>query len=116
MENFTTVLWIILVGAAIFFSAVKSNEKKRKGAAKRVRRAEDSEQGQQQIPPPLPFNTPENSAARDHSAARRANFTFKTEITPEEAETTEGLAEQDEEFDLRKAVIYSEILKPKFEE
>lgn len=47
---------------------------------------------------------------------KKSGAAAATAKTPKSGDSKEGVSEWAEEFDLRRAVIYSEILKPKFEE
>ena len=96
------------------FSAAKSNAAKRKEATQRGCKSEVPEVPE--VTRPLPFNAQENQAGRDHTIPQCATLTSETKNAQAEGEINDRAAEQEEEFDLREAVIYSEILKPKFEE
>ena len=84
MENFSTVLWIVVIAAAMIFNVVSQS---RKQAKKQARQAGEGRMTATEHP---------------HAAYDDAQEDATAEIT--------------EDFDLRRAVIYSEILKPKFDE
>lgn len=122
MNDIASYLWIIFAIVAAVFSAVKSDKtKKRQQASKRVLR----EDKPRTAPPPASRQptTPESPFAakrREIEMNRKAQGTNRrSDFEPE----TAGLEESDEpvmictdNFKLRDAVIYSEILKPKFED
>lgn len=117
MEDITSVLWIILVAAGVLFSAAKSNSAKRKQAERRAAKASETKQtAYSQTPPHLPVNAPGNNISCNFSAMSDTAFIPDTDHTSEAAAATELSSEQEAGFDLRKAVIYSEILRPKFED
>ncbi len=115
MEDFVSIIWIVLIGAAALFSAAKSSGTKRKKAKQAARSTESAPTQFQQIPPPLPVNSTENNVSVAYSGSLTNSFAQEPETTPD-VPSSEITAEPDEEFDLRKAVIYSEILKPGFDE
>lgn len=152
MEDFASVIWVVIIVGAMVFNVVSQSRKARGKGAKQVPHSEawPSSAPDAPIPPaasvrPEPI-TPvfpdecqslEEIPAQEYEPEYRALKTTETgtlrhqttdrlktapetdEIAahsltnnaPEESVT--GIAE---EFDLQTAVIYSEILKPKFEE
>lgn len=161
MEDFSTVIWIIAIVAAMVFNGVSKARKQ----AKRHAPQGDRHAGSEAWPSWDEASAPDSSPAEPHPAQRtqRAELQPATmpeaqlpgygETTPEMADymqserlrshntiqTGSRLAQKNkkqpaeadeanetapdnemaldiENFDLRKAVIYSEILKPKFYE
>ena len=98
MENFSTVLWIVVIAAAMIFNVVSQSRKQAKKQARQAgsgHTAHLSGRG----------NAPKDrltAAEHPHAAYDDAQEDVSAEIA--------------EDFDLRRAVIYSEILKPKFDE
>lgn len=157
MENFSTVLWIVVIAAAMIFNVVSQS---RKQAKKQARQAGDRHAGSEAwpswdpaaAPQPAPReDTPVRQEAVQPTVAPAATSTMAPSAGFEDAapaadfghtvplsgrggaqkgrmaaaehphaaydDAQEGvLAEITEDFDLRRAVIYSEILKPKFDE
>lgn len=155
MDDFATVIWVVIIAGAMIFNVVSQSRKARgKGAhAPGHEEAWPSQAHPAAEPAPIPaprpapqpvapvfpdecqsleeipveeytpeYTTPkaaETGHLRHQTVNRLVNDTGNDEIaahsltnnTPEAAATS--LAE---EFNLRQAVIYSEILKPKFEE
>lgn len=117
MEDITSVLWIILVAAATLFSAAKSNSAKRKRADRRTTDASGAERTEySKTPPQLPVNAPDNNISCNFSTLPETLINPETRQVAAVEATSSQTTEQGEEFDLRKAVIYSEILRPKFED
>lgn len=143
MEDYTPLLWMLIIGVI----SLSSVSKVRKMAAKAAKHLEEhlpkeawptwdtsEEQADAQRSDrregeaaPSPFDPvvrqteefrqrdrhqPLQAAPASEMDAQRLTSSPQGEDTPENSETS-GIAE---EFDLRKAVIYSELLKPKFEE
>lgn len=143
MEEYTPLLWMLIIGVISLSSASKV----RKMAAKAAKHLEqrlpneawptwdtseertdaDRADHREGEPTPSPFepvvrqteefrqrdrHQPLQAAPASGMDAQRLTSSPQAEDTPENGETS-GIAE---EFDLRKAVIYSELLKPKFEE
>ena len=155
MENFSTVLWIVVIAAAMIFNVVSQSRKARGKGARTPGHEEawpsqahpESEPAPMPAPRPAPWpvapvfpdecqslkEIPAEEYAPEHTtpkAAGRGHLRHQTvnrlmvdsgndEIAahsltnnaPDAATTS-----QTEEFNLRQAIIYSEILKPKFEE
>ncbi len=155
MENFSTVLWIVVIAAAMIFNVVSQSRKARGKGARTPGHEEawpsqahpESEPDPMPAPRPAPWpvapvfpdecqsleEIPAEEYAPEHTtpkAAGRGHLRHQTvnrlmddsgndEIAahsltnnaPDAATTS-----QTEEFNLRQAIIYSEILKPKFEE
>lgn len=157
MENFSTVLWIVVIAAAMIFNVVSQS---RKQAKKQARQAGDRHAGSEAWPswdpaagPPQP-DSREDTPVRQEvqpAVAPRATPTMAPSAGFEDAAPAadfghtvplsgrggaqkgrmaaaehphaayddaqeDATAEITEDFDLRRAVIYSEILKPKFDE
>lgn len=135
MEDFSNILWLlILAGSAAVSFIAKAKEAKRKAASaphSTSHRAEE-EVGPEQSPKnsatPIPETQQETVCAVYTPVSGTAKFTqLETEGTDSERtlvsmdRTAEPLVsncnemEVMDDFDLRKAIVWSEILKPKFE-
>ena len=155
MDDFATVIWVVIIAGAMIFNVV-SQSRKARGKGARTPGHEDawpsqahpeSEPDPMPAPRPAPWpvapvfpdecqsleEIPAEEYAPEHTtpkAAGRGHLRHQTvnrlmddsgndEIAahsltnnaPDAATTS-----QTEEFNLRQAIIYSEILKPKFEE
>ena len=155
MDDFATVIWVVIIAGAMIFNVVSQSRKARGKGARTPGHEEawpsqahpESEPAPMPAPRPAPWpgapvfpdecqsleeipaeeyapehTTPKASgrghvrhqtvnrlmddSGNDESAARS-----RTNKAPDAATTS-----QTEEFNLRQAIIYSEILKPKFEE
>ena len=155
MDDFATVIWVVIIAGAMIFNVVSQSRKARgKGArtpgheeARPSQAHPESEPAPMPAPRPAPWpvapvfpdecqsleEIPAEEYAPEHTtpkAAGRGHLRHQTvnrlmddsgndEIAahsltnnaPDAATTS-----QTEEFNLRQAIIYSEILKPKFEE
>ena len=127
MEDFATVIWVVIIAGAMVFNVVSQSRKARgKGAhAPGHEEAWPSQAHPAAEPAPRPapeYTTPkatETGHLRHQTVNRLVNDAGNDEIAahsltndvPDTAATS-----LTGEFDLRQAVIYSEILKPKFEE
>ena len=155
MDDFATVIWVVIIAGAMIFNVVSQSRKARgKGArtpgheeAWPSKAHQESEPDPMPAPRPAPWpvapvfpdecqsleEIPAEEYAPEHTtpkAAGRGHLRHQTvnrlmddsgndEIAahsltnnaPDAATTS-----QTEEFNLRQAIIYSEILKPKFEE
>ena len=155
MKDFSTVIWIVVIAAAMIFNLVSQSRKQAKKQARQAGRHAESEawpswdqasapqpaaeagtHAQEAIQPAMTTTTRSTIApsAGFEDTAPTADFehhahqsmrdsTKKGRMAAAEHPHTvhddvqEGvLAEITEDFDLRKAVVYSEILKPKFDE
>lgn len=131
MENsFFDIVWIGLIAASIIASVVtsrrKEQEKMRRLREQRHRMGDiDTDAGQD----PEPFNGTEETyphgeivPAEQSPKTKKKRQQTHTQTPTNVCATTnadgpeDSERHQDEAFDLRKAVIYSEILKPKFED
>ena len=130
MEDFSNILWLlILVGSAAVSMAAKAKEHRRRAAS---------------ASPPQPKASESARSGREAAAEFRPNggngrkvpFTGTEAAADREVETASAAAPYREpprdasvrqpenriengilsDFDLRKAVVWSEILKPKFDE
>ena len=155
MDDFATVIWVVIIAGAMIFNVV-SQSRKARGKGARTPGHEEAwpsqahpESGPDPMPAPRPApwpvapvfpdecqsleEIPAEEYAPEHTtpkAAGRGHLRHQTvnrlmddsgndEIAahsltnnaPDAATTS-----QTEEFNLRQAIIYSEILKPKFEE
>lgn len=155
MDDFATVIWVVIIAGAMIFNVV-SQSRKARGKGARIPGHEEawpsqahpeSEPAPMPAPRPAPWpvapvfpdecqslkEIPAEEYAPEHTtpkAAGRGHLRHQTvnrlmddsgndEIAahsltnnaPDAATTS-----QTEEFNLRQAIIYSEILKPKFEE
>ena len=142
MENFSTVLWIVVIAAAMIFNVVSQS---RKQAKKQARQAGDRHAGSEAWPSWDPAAGPQPDSREDTPVRQEVQPAVAPGATPTMAGHTAPLsgrsdvqkgrmtatehphaayddaqedatAEITEDFDLRRAVIYSEILKPKFDE
>ena len=150
MENFSTVLWIVVIAAAMIFNVVSQS---RKQAKKQARQAGDRHAGSEAWPSWDPAAAPQPAPRQEvqPAVASAATSTMAPSAGFEDAAPAAGSghtahlsgrgnapkdrltaaehphaayddaqedvsAEIAEDFDLRRAVIYSEILKPKFDE
>ena len=155
MDDFATVIWVVIIAGAMIFNVVSQSRKARGKGARTPGHEEawpsqahpDSEPAPMPAPRPAPWpvapvfpdecqsleEIPAEEYAPEHTtpkAAGRGHLRHQTvnrlmddsgndEIAahsltnnaPDAATTS-----QTEEFNLRQAIIYSEILKPKFEE
>ena len=154
MDDFTTVIWVVIIAGAMIFNVVSQSRKARGKGARTPGHEEawpsqahpESEPDPMPAPRPAPWpvapvfpdecqsleEIPAEEYAPEHTtpkAAGRGHLRHQTvnrlmddsgndEIAahsltnnaPDAATTS-----QTEEFNLRQAIIYSEILKPKFE-
>lgn len=155
MDDFATVIWVVIIAGAMIFNVVSQSRKARGKGARTPGHEEawpsqahpESEPAPMPAPRPAPWpvapvfpdecqslkEIPAEEYAPEHTtpkAAGRGHLRHQTvnrlmddsgndEIAahsltnnaPDVATTS-----QTEEFNLRQAIIYSEILKPKFEE
>ena len=155
MDDFATVIWVVIIAGAMIFNVVSQSRKARGKGARTPGHEEawpsqahpESEPAPMPAPRPAPWpvapvfpdecqslkESPAEEYAPEHTtpkAAGRGHLRHQTvnrlmddsgndEIAahsltnnaPDAATTS-----QTEEFNLRQAIIYSEILKPKFEE
>lgn len=155
MDDFTTVIWVVIIAGAMIFNVVSQSRKARGKGARTPGHEEawpsqahpESEPDPMPAPRPAPWpvapvfpdecqsleEIPAEEYAPEHTtpkAAGRGHLRHQTvnrlmddsgndEIAahsltnnaPDAATTS-----QTEEFNLRQAIIYSEILQPKFEE
>lgn len=155
MDDFATVIWVVIIAGAMIFNVVSQSRKARGKGARTPGHEEawpsqahpESEPDPMPAPRPAPWpvapvfpdecqsleEIPAEEYAPEHTtpkAAGRGHLRHQTvnrlmddsgndEIAahsltnnaPDAAATS-----QTEEFNLRQAIIYSEILKPKFEE
>lgn len=155
MDDFATVIWVVIIAGAMIFNVVSQSRKARGKGARTPGHEEawpsqahpESEPDPMPAPRPAPWpiapvfpdecqsleEIPAEEYAPEHTtpkAAGRGHLRHQTvnrlmddsgndEIAahsltnnaPDAATTS-----QTEEFNLRQAIIYSEILKPKFEE
>lgn len=155
MDDFATVIWVVIIAGAMIFNVVSQSRKARGKGARTPGHEEawpsqahpESEPDPMPAPRPAPWpvapvfpdecqsleESPAEEYAPEHTtpkAAGRGHLRHQTvnrlmddsgndEIAahsltnnaPDAATTS-----QTEEFNLRQAIIYSEILKPKFEE
>lgn len=155
MDDFATVIWVVIIAGAMIFNVVSQSRKARGKGARTPGHEEawpsqahpESEPAPMPAPRPAPWpvapvfpdecqslkEIPAEEYAPEHTtpkAAGRGHLRHQTvnrlmddsgndEIAahsltnnaPDAATTS-----QTEEFNLRQAIVYSEILKPKFEE
>ena len=155
MDDFATVIWVVIIAGAMIFNVVSQSRKARGKGARTPGHEEawpsqahpESEPAPMPAPRPAPWpvapvfpdecqsleeipaeeyapeHTTPKAAGRGHlrhqTVNRRMDDSGNDEIAahsltnnaPDAATTS-----QTEEFNLRQAIIYSELLKPKFEE
>ena len=155
MDDFATVIWVVIIAGAMIFNVVSQSRKARGKGARTPGHEEawpsqahpESEPAPMPAPRPAPWpvapvfpdecqsleeipaeeyapeHTTPKAAGRGHLRHQTVNRLmddsgydefaahFLTNNAPDAATTS-----QTEEFNLRQAIIYSEILKPKFEE
>ena len=126
MDDFATVIWVVIIAGAMIFNVVSQSRKARgKGARTPGHVFPDECQSLEEIPAEeyAPEHTTPKAAGRGHLRHQTVNRLMDdsgndeiaahslTNNAPDAATTS-----QTEEFNLRQAIIYSEILKPKFEE
>lgn len=155
MDDFATVIWVVIIAGAMIFNVVSQSRKARGKGARTPGHEEawpsqahpESEPDPMPAPRPTPWpvapvfpdecqsleeipaeeyapeHTTPKAAGRGHSRHQTVNRLMDdsgndeiaahslTNNAPDAATTS-----QTEEFNLRQAIIYSEILKPKFEE
>ena len=155
MDDFATVIWVVIIAGAMIFNVVSQSRKARGKGARTPGHEEawpsqahpESEPAPMPAPRPAPWpvapvfpdecqsleeipaeeyapeHTTPNAAGRGHLRHQTVNRLMDdsgndeiaahslTNNAPDAATTS-----QTEEFNLRQAIIYSEILKPKFEE
>lgn len=155
MDDFATVIWVVIIAGAMIFNVVSQSRKARGKGARTPGHEEawpsqahpESEPDPMPAPRPAPWpvapvfpdecqsleeipaeeyapeHTTPKAAGRGHLRQQTVNRLMDdsgndeiaahslTNNAPDAATTS-----QTEEFNLRQAIIYSEILKPKFEE
>lgn len=155
MDDFATVIWVVIIAGAMIFNVVSQSRKARGKGARTPGHEEawpsqahpESEPAPMPAPRPAPWpvapvfpdecqsleeipaeeyapeHTTPKAAGRGHLRHQTVNWLMDdsgndeiaahslTNNAPDAATTS-----QTEEFNLRQAIIYSEILKPKFEE
>ena len=155
MDDFATVIWVVIIAGAMIFNVVSQSRKARGKGARTPGHEEawPSQAHPESEPDPMPAPRPEpwpvapvfpdecqsleeipaeeyapehttpKAAGRGHLRHQTVNRLMDdsgndeiaahslTNNAPDAATTS-----QTEEFNLRQAIIYSEILKPKFEE
>ncbi len=155
MDDFATVIWVVIIAGAMIFNVVSQSRKARGKGARTPGHEEawpsqahpESEPAPMPAPRPAPWpvapvfpdecqsleeipaeeyapeHTTPKAAGREHLRHQTVNRLMDdsgndeiaahslTNNAPDAATTS-----QTEEFNLRQAIIYSEILKPKFEE
>ena len=155
MDDFATVIWVVIIAGAMIFNVVSQSRKARGKGARTPGHEEawpsqahpESEPDPMPAPRPAPWpvapvfpdecqsleEIPAEEYAPEHTtpkAAGRGHLRHQTvnrlmddsgndEITAHSLTTNApdaATTSQTEEFNLRQAIIYSEILKPKFEE
>lgn len=129
MEDFSTIIWVVIFGAAMVFSAAsKARKNMRKSDKENPNEAwptqfdvpeanEETDSGIHgnrfdTVKSAFEENPGQDSYEADNSISDAHSF----EEVGHTSETSEGAKNLAQEFELRKAVIYSEILKPKFDE
>lgn len=155
MDDFATVIWVVIIAGAMIFNVVSQSRKARGKGARTPGHEEawpsqahpESEPAPMPAPRPAPWpvapvfpdecqsleEIPAEEYAPEHTtpkAAGRGHLRHQTVNRLMDDSGTDEIAahsltnnapdaattSQTEEFNLRQAIIYSEILKPKFEE
>ena len=155
MDDFATVIWVVIIAGAMIFNVVSQSRKARGKGARTPGHEEawpsqahpESEPDPMPAPRPAPWpvapvfpdecqsleEIPAEEYAPEHTtpkAAGRGHLRHQTvnrlmddsgnEVIAAHSLTNNApdaaTTSQTEEFNLRQAIIYSEILKPKFEE
>ena len=155
MDDFATVIWVVIIAGAMIFNVVSQSRKARGKGARTPGHEEawpsqahpESEPAPMPAPRPAPWpvapvfpdecqsleEIPAEEYAPEHTtpkAAGRGHLRHQTVNRLMDDSGTDEIAApsltnnapaaattpQTEEFNLRQAIIYSEILKPKFEE
>ena len=155
MDDFATVIWVVIIAGAMIFNVVLQSRKARGKGARTPGHEEawpsqahpESEPDPMPAPRPAPWpvapvfpdecqsleEIPAEEYAPEHTtpkAAGRGHLRHQTVNRLMDDSGTDEIAahsltnnapdaattSQTEEFNLRQAIIYSEILKPKFEE
>ena len=155
MDDFATVIWVVIIAGAMIFNVVSQSRKARGKGARTPGHEEawpsqahpESEPDPMPAPRPAPWpvapvfpdecqsleEIPAEEYAPEHTtpkAAGRGHLRHQTVNRLMDDSGTDEIAahsltnnapdaattSQTEEFNLRQAIIYSEILKPKFEE
>ena len=155
MDDFATVIWVVIIAGAMIFNVVSQSRKARGKGARTPGHEEawpsqahpESEPDPMPAPRPAPWpvapvfpdecqsleEIPAEEYAPEHTtpkAAGRGHLRHQTVNRPMDDSGNDEIAahsltnnapdaattSQTEEFNLRQAIIYSEILKPKFEE
>lgn len=155
MDDFATVIWVVIIAGAMIFNVVSQSRKARGKGARTPGHEEawpsqahpESEPDPMPAPRPAPWpvapvfpdecqsleEIPAEEYAPEHTtpkAAGRGHLRHQTVNRLMDDSGNDGIAahsltnnapdaattSQTEEFNLRQAIIYSEILKPKFEE
>ena len=155
MDDFATVIWVVIIAGAMIFNVVSQSRKARGKGARTPGHEEawpsqahpESEPDPMPAPRPAPWpvapvfpdecqsleEIPAEEYAPEHTtpkAAGRGHLRHQTVNRLMDDSGNDEIAEhsltnnapdaattsQTEEFNLRQAIIYSEILKPKFEE
>lgn len=130
MEDFSNILWLlILAGSAAVSIAAKTKENKRKAASGTVPQPKVPESARPDKEADAEFRPDSGKGcdvsvtgpvAADETYAQTASTKAPSHEPPHDssAKQPENCAESGilSDFDLRKAVIWSEILKPKYDE
>ena len=155
MDDFATVIWVVIIAGAMIFNVVSQSRKARGKGARTPGHEEawpsqahpESEPAPMPAPRPAPWpvapvfpdecqsleeipaeeyapeHTTPKAAGRGHLRHQTVNRLMDDSVNDEIAAHSltnnapdAATTSQTEEFNLRQAIIYSEILKPKFEE
>lgn len=155
MDDFATVIWVVIIAGAMIFNVVSQSRKARGKGARTPGHEEawpsqahpESEPAPMPAPRPAPWpvapvfpdecqsleEIPAEEYAPEHTTPKAAGTGHLHHQTVDRLMVDSGNDEiaahsltnnapdaattsQTEEFNLRQAIIYSEILKPKFEE
>ncbi len=147
MEDFASVIWVVIIVGAMIFNVVSQSRKARGKGAQQTPHGEawpsspipsaiparpepagpvfqDESRSLEEIPA-QEFAPEYTASVRTETGALRRQTADRLETAPERDEiaanaiadtSEETIASIAEEFDLQQAVIYSEILKPRFDE
>ena len=116
MENFSTVLWIVVIAAAMIFNVVsQSRQEVQPAVAPGATPTMAPSAGFEDAAPAAGSGHTAPLSGRSDVQKGRMTATEHPHAAYDDAQE-DATAEITEDFDLRRAVIYSEILKPKFDE
>lgn len=136
MEDFGSIIWLLVAVGALVFSSNSKARKRAREVAKRAKELQGEVTGREAWPSWDTLQQPQSAADGRQGAAATEKSHRKAAGKPQtsrqngvgdvvqslRAAHANGTIAPDlateirEEFDLRRAVLYSEIMKPKYEE